>query len=250
MMHCCAKELVDNHGSNFPETAEALKSLPGIGRYTAAAIASIAFGQPIAVVDGNVERVLKRLEAETLTIPRMWRQAQELLAVTRPADFNQAMMELGATICVPGEPRCGSCPVRKFCAFPFAERQASPPGQNQTRVESVRPSRQTKKEIWCLLHRKLDQVLLVQRSRADSLMPGMWELPHSTKAPGKLPASTHWRTFRHSITVTNYTVHVLRQTRMSAYGKFPKGNWIATNAILQIPITGLTRKILKAEGIL
>ncbi len=250
MMHRCAKELVENHGSKFPETAESLQDLPGIGRYTAAAIASIAFGEPIAVVDGNVERVLRRLSGTTLTVPQMWHEAQSLLATERPADFNQSMMELGATVCVPGEPRCESCPVRKFCAFQVAERRATPPGQKQTRMQDVRSSRQTKKEIWCLLIQKRNQVRLVQRSKEDSLMPGMWELPQSTEVPSKLAALTHWRTFRHSITVTNYTVHVHRDTRMSGKGKLSKGIWIATKAIPQVPITGLTRKILKADGIL
>jgi A/G-specific adenine glycosylase len=250
MMHRCAKELVENHDGRFPETAEALQDLPGIGRYTAAAIASIAFGEPIAVVDGNVERVLQRLAATTLTTAQMWIEAQDMLSIARPADFNQAMMELGAIICIPGEPRCESCPVRKFCAFPSVERWAIPAGQNRTRLHNVRPSRQTKKEIWCLLIQKRNQVRLVQRSEKDSLMPGMWELPHLTAAPIRSPASEHWRTFRHSITVTNYTVHVLRDGRMPVLASPLKSKWIAVATIPQIPITGLTRKILKADGII
>jgi A/G-specific adenine glycosylase len=249
MMHRCAKELVDNHDSRFPETAEALQDLPGIGRYTAAAIASIAFGEPIAVVDGNVERVLQRLSGTELNVPQMWHQAQTLLARDRPADFNQAMMELGATVCVPGEPRCEACPVRKWCVFLHMERQFSP-AKNPTRVQDVRPSRQTKKEIWCLLSQKGGQVRLIQRSKQDSLMPGMWELPHLTAAPSISRPSTHWRTFRHSITVTNYRVHVLRDDRMPVLAPPVKSKWIAVATIPQIPITGLTRKILKADGII
>jgi A/G-specific adenine glycosylase len=254
MMHRCAKELVENHDSQFPQTAAALQHLPGIGRYTAAAIASIAFGEPIAVVDGNVERVLQRLSGTELNVPQMWHQAQTLLARDRPADFNQAMMELGATVCVPGEPRCEACPVRKWCVFLHMERQFSP-AQNPTRVQDVRPSRQTKKEmtkkeIWCLLSQKGDQVRLVQRSKQDSLMPGMWELPHLNAAPSISRPSTHWRTFRHSITVTNYRVHVLRDDRMPVLAPPVKSKWIAVATIPQIPITGLTRKILKADGII
>ncbi|MGB9203051.1 MAG: A/G-specific adenine glycosylase, partial [Terriglobales bacterium] len=115
MLYQCAKELVRKHGGRFPQTAEALQTLPGIGRYTAAAIASIAFAEPVAVVDGNVERVLQRLTGIKLTTPQTWQRAQALLASSRAGDFNQAMMELGATVCVPRQPRCPTCPVRKWC---------------------------------------------------------------------------------------------------------------------------------------
>ena len=111
-LHAAAQRLVED-GLRFPRTAEELASLPGIGRYTAAAIASIAFDQPCAVVDGNVERVLSRLfrirECEA------WRAAGELLSPGRPGDFNQAMMELGATVCLPKAPLCAQCPVFAWC---------------------------------------------------------------------------------------------------------------------------------------
>ena len=115
MLHQCAKEIVERHGGSFPQSSEVLRQLPGIGRYTAAAIASIAFSEPVAVVDGNVERVLRRLSGTELTKEQDWQQAQAMLAPSRPGDFNQAMMELGATVCVPREPRCLLCPVRKCC---------------------------------------------------------------------------------------------------------------------------------------
>ena len=119
MLHRCAGQIAEQHGGCFPRNAEALLALPGIGRYTAAAIASIAFAEPVAVVDGNVERVLQRLlgiklTAIDLAAPQTWPHAQALLARSRPGDFNQAMMELGATVCVPRAPRCAACPVRKW----------------------------------------------------------------------------------------------------------------------------------------
>src|SRR6202451_77773 len=113
MLHAAAKQIVRE--GKFPQTSTALRDLPGIGRYTAAAIASIAFAEPVAVVDGNVERVLQRLTGSHLATPQIWQHAQQLLDPSRPGDFNQAMMELGATVCVPGEPRCLLCPVRKHC---------------------------------------------------------------------------------------------------------------------------------------
>jgi len=254
MLHRCARELVQKHGGQFPQSVETLQGLPGIGRYTAAAIASIAFDEPAAVVDGNVERVLQRLIGTKLTGTKMtginlsksqaWQQAQALLAISRPGDFNQAMMELGATVCVPREPRCLVCPVRKCCIT-----QGEVP-----RTES--PSRQEKKHIWCALEQRNgngrghSKVRLVQRPRKASLMPGMWELPQSSEPPHSLPAAAHWRTFRHSITVTDYTVHVLRSTTLPDASPAAKGKWIAIDRIAHIPITGLTRKILKAGGII
>ncbi|MGD0507515.1 MAG: A/G-specific adenine glycosylase [Terriglobales bacterium] len=244
MLHRCAQQIAEPHGGCFPRTSEALLALPGIGRYTAAAIASIAFAEPVAVVDGNVERVLQRLTGINLTTPQTWQQAQALLANSRPGDFNQAMMELGATVCVPREPRCLTCPVRKWCVT-----------QGETpRVEA--PSRQRKKQIWCVLEwrtgngNKNGKVRMVQRPRKASLMAGMWELPQSSEPPRPLPPTAHWRTFRHSITITNYTVHVLRNMPLPDASPAAKGKWIAIDRIPQLPITGLTRKILKAGGII
>ncbi|HEX7422523.1 MAG TPA: A/G-specific adenine glycosylase [Terriglobales bacterium] len=241
-LHRSAQQIAEQYGGCFPQNSEGLLALPGIGRYTAAAIASIAFAEPVAVVDGNVERVLQRLIGVNLTTPQTWQHAQALLANSRPGDFNQAMMELGATVCVPREPRCPMCPVRKWCVTQGEVPRAKP------------PSRQKRKQIWCALERRdgngSGKVRLVQRPRKASLMPGMWELPQSSEPPRPLPVSAHWRTFRHSITVTDYTVHVLRNTPLPDTPPAAKGKWIAIDRIPQIPITGLTRKILKAGGII
>jgi A/G-specific adenine glycosylase len=253
MLHQAAQQIAKQLGGCFPQNSESWLALPGIGRYTAAAIASIAFAEPVAVVDGNVERVLERFLGINLTTPQIWQHAQALLADSRPGDFNQAMMELGATVCVPREPRCPMCPVRKWCAMQQSqqsmERRASPPGP------APNSSRQVKKEIWCVLNQRDGDIRLVQRPRKISLMPGMWELPQSSEPPRPLPASVRWRTFRHSITITDYTVHVLRNmplrnTPLPDTPAAAKGKWIAIDHIPQIPITGLTRKILKAGGII
>jgi len=280
MLRQAAQRIAEQHGGCFPRNSGALLALPGIGRYTAAAIASIAFAEPVAVVDGNVERVLQRFIGINLTTPQTWQHAQVLLANSRPGDFNQAMMELGATVCVPREPRCPMCPVRKWCVTQqpsqaaksaiAMERRASSPGRTSTKSKV----RQVNKEIWCVLNQRDTGIRLVQRPKKSSLMPGMWELPQSAEPPRPLPASAHWRTFRHSITLTDYTVHVLRNTTAQiVWGrggacpersrrapskrgiaplphKAAKGKWIAIDRIPQIPITGLTRKILKAGGII
>jgi len=252
MLHQCAKHIVEKLGGRFPQNSEALLALPGIGPYTAAAVASIAFAEPVAVVDGNVERVLERLTGIDLAKPQSWQQARSLLDHSRPGDFNQAMMELGATVCLPRAPQCLVCPVGKWCAT-----QGELP-----RAEAL--SRQQKKQIWCALDCRNNnerrnsnknanagaEVRLVRRPRTASLMAGMWELPQSPESPGSSLQAAPWRTFRHSITVTDYTVHVLKNASSGNAPFGAKGKWIAIERISQIPITGLTRKILKAGGII
>ena len=237
MLHQCAREIVGRNGGRFPENSEALQELPGIGRYTAAAIASIAFAEPVAVVDGNVERVLHRITGSNLTARQCWERAEELLSKSRPGDFNQAMMELGATVCLPREPRCLVCPVRQSCVTQ---------GETQRQKTSLR---QKRREIWCALERRDGRVRLVKRPKKASLMAGMWELPQWTELPHTSASEAHWRTFRHSITVTDYRVHVLRDWKVK--GCLPaRGEWVAIDKIPQLPITGLTRKVLKAGGII
>ncbi len=233
MLHRCAQEIVSNNRSKFPHDPDTLRALPGIGRYTAGAIASIAFDQPIAVVDGNVERVVQRMVGATLSQREIWARAQELVSQSRPGDFNQAMMELGAMVCTPKQPKCGACQVRKWCVTrgEIAHRLAKVPQQ--------------RKEVWCSLERRDGHVRLLQRSKNSSLMAGMWDLPQSPNPPGCARVE-HWLTFRHSITVTDYTVHVIR----AAPNGTRRGRWIAIHELRELPLTGLTRKILRADGII
>jgi A/G-specific adenine glycosylase len=257
-LHQCAKQVVDQHGGRFPNHSQALLALPGVGRYTAAAIASIAFDEPVAVVDGNVERVLGRIAGRNLASKEIWGQAQSLLSPSRPGDFNQALMELGATVCMPRQPKCPQCPFRKWCVT-----------QGESRPANL-SSAQKKKEIWCALEQRDGHIRLVQRSGKESLMAGMWELPQWAAAPRKIchperpggsaategsrgtlcsSASASWRSFRHSITVTDYTVHVIRGA-VAAADANKRAQWIAIADLAGVPITGLTRKILKAGGII
>ncbi|MEM9148279.1 MAG: A/G-specific adenine glycosylase [Pseudomonadota bacterium] len=119
-LHACAREVAEQHGGRFPDTEERLRALPGIGAYTAAAVAAIAFDRSAAVMDGNIERVMARLFAETDPLPGVKRQlhahAARLTPEARPGDHAQALMDLGATICTPRNPACGICPVMEDCA--------------------------------------------------------------------------------------------------------------------------------------
>jgi A/G-specific adenine glycosylase len=140
-LHRAAKEMVARHGGRFPRTLEAALALPGVGRYTAAAVLSIAHGERLAVLDGNVARVLARLGAVRgdLRAPRRWRrleaEAQRMLAARAPGEWNQAMMELGATVCTPRAPRCVECPVQRHCraqALGIAKTLPEKPKKRQT----------------------------------------------------------------------------------------------------------------------
>ncbi len=229
MLHAASKVIVREHGGRFPETAECLKTLPGIGRYTSAAIASIAFDQPVAVVDGNVERVLQRLSGGRLVAYELWDAANDLLDKTRPGDFNQAMMELGAVVCTPRAPACLTCPMIELCA---------------TRGELAATGKsapQKKREVHYALNcRKAasPEVFLVRRPRDASMMAGMWELP---ELAGKNGATSPFLTLRHSITVTNYTVHIWQE----AASRDVKGKWISISRLERFALTGLARKILR-----
>ncbi len=232
MLHAAAKVVVRERGGKFPETAEGLRELPGIGRYTAAAIASIAFGEAVAVVDGNVERVLQRFSGQRLAGEEFWLAAETLLDQARPGDFNQAMMELGATVCTPRAPACLTCPVVELCATR---------GEHEGSAEKSRGRRSGRfimrwraamaKCFWC------------RRAQDARLMAGMWELPEIPRpqSSGRLAF-----TVRHSITTTDYTVRVWRHKVL----KELPGKMITLPRLPRLAMTGLTRKILRRAGLL
>ena len=222
-LHAAAKKVAGNGG--FPRNAEALRELPGIGRYTANAVASIAFGEPVAVVDGNVKRVLQRFTGRELNEAKNWQVAAELLAVRSPGDFNQAMMELGAVVCVPGNPLCAVCPVLELCA----SRGALPQPEKAARKKSI---------VQYSLCLKNGSVLLQQRPQNSSLMPGMWELPSSGEKKQKRQTLQPVMKLRHSITTTDYSVLVFP-------GNLRKGQWVPLKNVERFALTGLTRKILR-----
>jgi A/G-specific adenine glycosylase len=229
-MHQAAKLIARQRRGIFPRTAEEWRQLPGIGRYTAAAIASIAFGEPVAVVDGNVERVLHRVFGAAEGREAAWQRAESLLDRTRPGDFNQAMMELGATLCTPRAPQCPMCPLYAWCLSRGAE-----PARPQ-------PARKRKQLIYGLARRN-GSVLLVQRPANASLMAGMWELP--TFSDERYNGDEAIARLRHSITDTDYDVSVFAITPAKASASAAHARWFARRQWERLPLTGLARKILR-----
>ena len=226
-LHKAAKVIVREREGEFPCTAEQWRQLPGVGRYTAAAIASIALGEAVAVVDGNVERVLDRMFGTSDDRERNWQRAAALLDRARPGDFNQAMMELGATLCTPRAPQCLICPLNDWCQSRGAEAPKPQPVRKQ-------------KQLHYALACEGGSVLLVQRSHDAKRMAGMWELPE-INVPQDQPIAT----FRHSITDSDYLVAV--HPFPGALIQSLKGNarWCSRKRWEKMALTGLTRKVLR-----
>lgn len=246
LMRLAAQRVMEDHGGQLPQTSAGLKRLPGFGAYTSAAVASIAFGEAVACVDGNVERVILRLRgwAEDEISPATVRaEAQRLLAPRRAGDFNQAMMELGATLCLPRNPQCAACPVRSLCAT-----------QGEHAV-GKRKAMQRREQTFALLRRAgaagNEEVLLEQRSASESRMAGMWQLPEID--PLRTEVGEVLFTLRHSITDTNYTVaiHALDPSRKRTLPKTgAERQWFRAYTLPALPLTGLTRKALRRAGLL
>jgi A/G-specific adenine glycosylase len=222
----------------FPSKYDDIRALPGVGPYTAAAVASIAFDSPHAVLDGNVLRVISRLRADasdigaTKTRAHFQKIADELLDWRHPGNFNQAIMELGATICLPRLPRCSLCPVASVCAAQNTGRQHEFP------VKRLKPMTRLI-HLRVAIIEKDGMVLLRRRSAGESLMAGFWELP----AAEDLSA---WRvikkigSFSHTITHNRYVVSVFTgQVDQSP----PSYRW--RRQLDSIPLTTVARKALR-----
>jgi len=212
-----------HESGRFPRSYEELRSLPGVGEYTAAAIASIAFGEPRAVVDGNVRRVLSRLSCGAEDPARL---AQKLLDRQRPGDFNQALMELGAEVCRPRSPRCDVCPVARYCQGRRQGRQSEFPERRP------RAPRQRLRLTLALVKRR-GGILFVQEN-------GFWNLPQA----GALVDFGKGREvgrFRHSILNRDYEVTVVE----GKLGKAPTGSrTLRPQEWSRLPLATLARKAL------
>jgi A/G-specific adenine glycosylase len=230
----------------FPQDFAGLRALPGVGDYTAAAIGSIAFALRHAVLDGNVMRVVARVENDSSdigavrtrdrfrAIAQAWLDARPLAA---PGPFNQAMMELGATVCLPKNPLCGACPLAAGCGA----RAAGTVAQLPVKLRRTAP---VKMKDTLLIVRRGARILLRQREPNASRMPGFWDLP----APADLSQVRVQRTvgeIRHTITHHHY-----RFTIAIAAARAPKGpfQWFSAAEMLRVPLSTTVRKALALEA--
>ncbi len=261
MLHRGAQFVDREFDGKLPRSSARLRTLPGVGEYTAAAIASLAFGESVAVLDGNVERVLLRVLGQAEQKGAKARAhladvAQMLMPATSrrssgenaPGEHNQAMMELGATICLPRGPLCLQCPVVELCRTR---------GEHTTGTRAKMQSR-TVAHLLALRKRGVATEVLLERRASDaSLMAGMLELPGLPvgATQGREPVLR----LRHAITNTNYYVQIFSEgtarTTSEAGEGFPllervladKGDlkWVTTTKLAQQPLTGLARKTLQ-----
>jgi A/G-specific adenine glycosylase len=234
-----AGRIVEQGG--FPRDFAGIRALPGVGPYTAAAVASIAFGLPHAVLDGNVLRTIARITndagdiAAGATRKRFQATADEWLDRARPGAFNQAMMELGATVCLPRAPQCLVCPVSSFCEA----RQAGTEKQLPVKLRKAKPEAV---EARVAIVTCRGRVLLRQRDRAARRMAGFWELPSLEDLPRATGANL-LGCFRHTIVNQRYSVTVYTATLPA--GHAPKGTrWMKPECLAECPITTVTRKAM------
>lgn len=253
-LHACARVLVERHGGRFPEDEADLAAMPGIGPYTAAAIAAIAFGRKATPVDGNVERVIARLFAVEEPVPAARRRVRELAAaltpVERPGDYVQAVMDLGATVCLPRRPRCDRCPWCEFCRARvrgIAERLP---------VKPPRPPRPRKFGVAFWAERP-DGAVLLRRRPPKGPLGGMMELPSTewrarawsrrTALP-QAPFAARWRALpgrvRHPLSHCELEFAIFA-AGVAADAAAQDGVWIPRDDLAGEALPALTRKIVR-----
>ncbi len=235
-----AQMVRERHDGLLPGKYEELYDLPGIGAYTAAAVASIAFGGPHAAVDGNVKRVLSRIfDRATPTSAELQTAADRLLDPARPGDFNQAIMELGATICTPRNTRCAECPVSRSCA-------AYRNGTVQLRPAPKRKAPLPEETVNTLVALCRGEVLVVQRP-ATGLLAGLWEFPQidgpaSHAFAGKVSHTfTHKRIIYHVFT----SMHRVRPRKREPERERTRPLWLPVEKLEDLALPTAQRKVWK-----
>jgi len=256
-LSACARVLAERHGGRFPDTEAALRALPGIGDYTAAAILAIAFDRAAAPVDGNWERVVARLFAVETPLPgvkpELRRLARGLVPAERPGDFAQAMMDLGATICTPAKPRCLLCPLSRLCAaYPLGIAESLP----ARAPKAERPTRHG----WIFHLARPDGAVLLRRRPPQGLLAGMIELPGTPwrerrwtkrQALAHAPIATDWARLpgqvSHSFTHFHLELVVLAGRTQAAA---PEGHrWAAAARLQEEALPSVMRKVLRKAGV-
>ena len=260
-----AREIDQRHGGKLPCDAAALRALPGIGPYSAGAIASIAFGLPEPIVDGNVERVLTRafaLRGDPKRAPlktALWELARSLIPERRASDFNQALMELGATVCLPRAPRCDECPLRAVC-------QGKEQGLEARLPESAPRKKPTAVRMAAAVISRDDRVLVLKLPPDAPRWAGMWQFPNAELGRGETPERAAARAVkavsglsveidalatvvRHSVTRYRITLDVYRGRAARGTAE-PRGvaavAWKSRAELEALPLPSAHRKIARA----
>jgi A/G-specific adenine glycosylase len=259
-LHAAAQKIVHEHAGALPCEVAALRELPGVGRYTAGAVASIAFDRPAPIVDGNVARVLARVldlrsDIATPTLQkRLWEEAEALAHGPKPGDLNQALMELGALVCTPRAPKCLVCPLRALCrglaagdpeALPVKTKKAAP-----KRIEAA-----------CAVVSRGEKLLAVRRP-PEGLLGGLWDLPGADVAKGEnardaleralhaklgleLSGASALGVVQHQFTHRTLALHVFRAEAKPgriARSEYDAHRWVTRDAFSQLGLSAVARK--------
>lgn len=225
----------------FPAEYDEIRALPGVGDYTAAAVGSIAFGLPVAVLDGNVIRVMARVDCEDGDVgngrvrERLRESVQNQIDRKKPGEYNQGLMELGATICLPQNPKCLICPINDICC-------ARGRGIENSLPIKIKKQVGIEEEMRVLLIEQRGKILLWRRAETSKRLAGFWEVPDFAALPGAEQGELLGR-FRHSIVNHRYEVFVHAGKLM---GKVPDlYEWFSWDELLRLPLSTIARKSLK-----
>jgi len=257
-LHRAAQAIVAQHGGEFPRTAAALAALPGIGRSTAAAIAAFSFGERVAILDGNVKRVLARVLAfegdlaQASQLEALWARAGALLPDDGIEPYTQGLMDIGATICLARNPRCLLCPAQTLCVAARTGTQGRYP------VKSRRLVRKPRENAWLELRRGA-AVFLLQRP-ASGIWAGLWSLPEFESVEALQAAAAGWPgreeilpSFVHVLTHLDWRLHPVRWTLPSRVADstlarctaaWPEGRWFSVEDALALGLPAPLRKRL------
>lgn len=245
-MHRCAEKVIREYKGNFPGSVPELILLPGIGPYTAAAVAAIAFDKPVVPVDGNVMRVMARLFAEGKTLPAskilLSEYAGYFASSRRPGDFAQALMDLGATVCTPRNPHCTACPLQSYC---LAYRQGSPESFPGKEIKRPRPVKYAEAYFFINEH----QEIALRRRPEKGILAGLIEVPSSEWKVENPPANWDSICVRHIFTHVDLRTDVLLMN-LDIHSLPAECFWVKLDALDQYPLPTLTHKIIKAGLVL
>ncbi|UCH11795.1 MAG: A/G-specific adenine glycosylase [Fidelibacterota bacterium] len=259
LFHQACKQIIRDHHGAVPDNPEAFRQLPGVGPYTYAAVRSICFHDPLPAVDGNLKRIMARILALSANGSALHRTVERTLAtvipVHRPGDFNQAMMDLGATVCTPRDPRCGECPISDSCQAHFSGQVDLYPRPTKRKPRPHVPV--AVGIIW------RDSQLLIRRRPPEGLLGGLWEFPGGKVEPGESPEQTVVRevqeelglkvqimdrigTVRHAYSHFSITLHAFH-CKYTDRGAIPQNGsdyrWISWDEISHFPFPKANHKL-------
>lgn len=256
-LHCCAQQVMEQHGGAFPATAEILETLPGIGRSTAAAIASLCFGERVAILDANVKRVVTRVLgfdadlAQGVNVRALWDAATGLLPVGTGAAsamprYTQGMMDLGATVCLPKKPACLLCPVRQDCA-------AAAAGDPQRYPVRTRTLKRSAQSIWLLWVQGDDGAVWLDKRPTPGVWAGLHCLPLFDSEDGllgQIPARLRGRVealpvFTHVLTHKDLYLHTWQLRVSDRSVDWGAGQWIGADVWPDVGLPAPIRKLLQ-----